>query len=185
MLCSCHGDSLRLLRPPDLSLQGRAPPRQMAVAFDPPQAWLNEEQRTGHPAVFLVRRMPVIHLVGQLAELGVQGFQAVGGLEAAPQSRKEPPAMEGQRLLQAFIQTGDGRAVEAPQLLTQLAQSRSGLGIRRGARRPVAVADARPPADPSGDSAPRSRACATDTAGRGPGPRAPSERLCAAPWPRR
>ena len=73
----------------------------------------------------------MIHLVGQLAELGVQGFQAVGGLEAAPQSGKEPETMEGQRLLEAFIQAGDGRDVEAPQFLTKLAQSRPGLGIRR------------------------------------------------------
>ena len=96
MACSCHGDFLRLPRSPDLSLQGRAQQRQMAVAFDPPQARLDEDQRTGHPAVFLVRGAPVIHLVGQLAELGVQGFKAVGGLQADPQSRKEPQAMEGQ-----------------------------------------------------------------------------------------
>lgn len=103
----------------------------MAVAFDSPQARLDEDQRTGHQAVFLVRGPPVIHLVGQLAELGVQGLQAVGGLEAAPQSRKELQAMEGHRLLEAFIQTGDGRDVEAPQLLTKLTQGRPGLGLRR------------------------------------------------------
>ena len=103
MACSCHGNFLRLPRPLDLSLQGRAQQRQMAVAFDPPQAWLDEDQRTGHPAVFLVRSAPVIHLVGQLAELGVQGLHAVGGLQAAPQSRKEPQAMEGQCLLEAFV----------------------------------------------------------------------------------
>ncbi|MEP6933526.1 MAG: hypothetical protein ABI988_06245 [Nitrospirota bacterium] len=52
MSCSCHSDSLRLLRPPDLSLQGRAQLRQVTVAFDPPQAQLDEDERTGHPAVF-------------------------------------------------------------------------------------------------------------------------------------
>ena len=62
----------------------------MAVAFDPPQARLDEDQRTGHPALFLVRGAPVIHLVGELAELGVQGFQAVGGLEADPQTEIGP-----------------------------------------------------------------------------------------------
>ena len=128
MSCSCHGDSLRLLRPPDLSLQGRAQQRQMAVAFDSPQARLDEDQRTGYPALFLVRRAPVIHLVGQLAELGVQGFQAVGGLEADPQSRKEPQAMEGQRLLDAFIQTGDGRDFEAWRVDYNHRWPRSSLG---------------------------------------------------------
>lgn len=39
----------------DPGLKGRAQQRQMAVAFDPPEAWLYEDQRTGHPAVILVR----------------------------------------------------------------------------------------------------------------------------------
>ena len=131
MSCSCHGDSLRLLRPPDLSLQGRAQQWQVTVAFDPPQARLDEAQRTGYPALFLVRRPPVIHLVGELAELRIQGFQTVGGLQAHPQNRKESQAMKRQRLLEAFVQAGHGREVDSPQLLTQLAQGRPGFGIRR------------------------------------------------------
>ena len=104
----------------------------MAVAFDPPQARLDEEQRTDHPALFLVRRAPMIHLVGQLAELRIQGFQTVGGLQAHPQNRKQPQAMQGQRLLQAFVQAGHGGDVDSPQLLAESAQGRSGLGLLDG-----------------------------------------------------
>jgi hypothetical protein len=57
----------------------------MAAAFDPSQARLDEDQRTGHPALFLVRRASVIHLVGELAaELRIHGFQTVGGLQGQP-----------------------------------------------------------------------------------------------------
>jgi hypothetical protein len=71
--------------------------------------------------------------------------------------------MEGERPLLVVIQTGDDRDVEGPQFLTQLAQGRPGLGIRRALvgllrRRRQAASE------PSGDSAPRSLACANDTA---------------------
>ncbi|MEP6933527.1 MAG: hypothetical protein ABI988_06250, partial [Nitrospirota bacterium] len=73
----------------------------------------------------------MIHLVGQLAELGVEGFQTIGGLQADPQNRKEPQAMKRQRFLEAVLQTGDSREVQPPQLLTQLAQGRPGVGVCR------------------------------------------------------
>src|ERR1022692_4897283 len=92
MQSSCNASFLHALGLPDLGLQGRAQLWEMAVAVDPPQARLDEEQRTGHPALFLVRRTPVIHLIGELAELRIQGFQTVGGLQAHPQYRKQPRA---------------------------------------------------------------------------------------------
>ena len=92
---------------------------------------LDEDQRTGYPALFLVRRAPMIHLVGQLTELRIQRFQTVGGLQAHPQHGKQPQTMQGQRLLQAFVPTGHGGDVDSPQLLAEPAQGRSGLGIRR------------------------------------------------------
>ena len=94
MQSSRNASSLHALGLPDLGLQRRAQLREMAVAFDPPQTRLDEDQRTGHPALFLVRRAPVIHLVGELAELGIEGFQTVGGLQADPQNRKQPQAMQ-------------------------------------------------------------------------------------------
>ena len=54
----------------------------------------------------------VIHLVGELAELRIQGFQTVGGLPAHPQHLKQPQAMQGRRLLQAFVQADHGREVD-------------------------------------------------------------------------
>ena len=72
----------------------------------------------------------MIHLVGELAELRIQGFQTVGGLQAHPQHWKQPQAMQGQRLLQAFVQAGHGREVDPPQLLAESAQSCSSLGLR-------------------------------------------------------
>lgn len=90
MSCSCHGDSLRLLRPLDLSLQSRAQERQVPVAVDPPQARFDEDERTGHPAVFLVRGAPVIHCVGQLAELGVQRFRPLVVFRLPPRAGESP-----------------------------------------------------------------------------------------------
>ena len=49
----------------DLRPQGQLELGQMAVAFDPPQARLDEAQRTGHPALFLVRRAPGSRKRGQ------------------------------------------------------------------------------------------------------------------------
>jgi hypothetical protein len=112
---------------PGLGLQCRPQLREMAVTFDLPQAGLNEAQRTGDPALFLLRCASVIHLVGELAELRIQGFQTVGGLQAHPQHWTQPQAMQGQRLLQAFAQVGHGREIGPPQLLAESAQSRPSL----------------------------------------------------------
>ena len=80
---------LPVLGSADLGLERRAEPRQVAVAFDPPQARFDGQQRAGDPAVFLVRRAPVIDLVGDLAELGIERFQTVGGLQADPERLEE------------------------------------------------------------------------------------------------
>jgi len=95
MQSSCNASSLHALGLPDRGLQGRAQLREMAVAFDPPQARLDEEQRTGYPPLFLGRRTPVIHLIGELAELRIQGFQTVGGLQAHPQKLETAPRYAG------------------------------------------------------------------------------------------
>ena len=114
MQSSCNASSFHAFSLPALGLQRRPQLREMAVAFDPPQARLDEAQRTGYPALFLVRRTPVIHLVGELAELRIQGFHTVGGLQAHPQHWKQPQAMEGQCLLQSFVQAGHGGEVDFP-----------------------------------------------------------------------
>ena len=90
MQSSCTASSFHAFRLPALGLQRRPQLRERAVAFDPPQARLDEAQRTGDPALFLVRRTPVIHLVGELAELRIQGFQTVGGFQAHPSSGNSP-----------------------------------------------------------------------------------------------
>jgi hypothetical protein len=71
MQSSCNASSFHAFSLSDLGLQGRAQLWEMAVAFDPPQARLDEAQRTGYPALFLVRRTPVIHLIGARAELRI------------------------------------------------------------------------------------------------------------------
>jgi len=53
----------------------------MPVAFDPPQLRFYGQQRAGDPAVLLIGRAPVIDLVGDLAELDVDRFQTIGGLQ--------------------------------------------------------------------------------------------------------
>ena len=55
-----------------------------AVALHPLKVGLDEEQRAENQALFLVRHAPMIHLVGELAELRIQGFQIVSGLQANP-----------------------------------------------------------------------------------------------------
>jgi len=95
MQSSCNASSFHAFSLPDRGLQGRAQLREMAVAFDLPQAGLDEAQRTGDPALFLLRCASVIHLVGELAELRIQGFQTVGGLQAHPRHAESvsPPGL--------------------------------------------------------------------------------------------
>ena len=127
MQSSCNASSFHVFSLPGLGLQCCPQLREMAVAFDPPQAGLGEAQRTGTPALFLVRRAPVIYLVAERAELRIQGFQTVGGFQAHAQQWKQPQAMEGQCLLQSFVQAGHGGEVDPPQLLAESAQSRPSL----------------------------------------------------------
>ena len=103
----------------------------MPVAFDPPQARLDEDQRTGHPALFLVRRAPVIHLVGELAELGIQGFQTIGGLETDPQHGEYAQPMERECLLESLVQAVGSREVARAQFLSEPPQRRTGFRLRR------------------------------------------------------
>jgi hypothetical protein len=78
---------------PGLGLQCRPQLWEMAVAFDLPQAGLNEAQRTGHSTLFLVRRAPVIHSNGGTQPLGPvddaeeAGLQPQSSLYQCPQER--------------------------------------------------------------------------------------------------
>ena len=99
----------------------------MPIAFDPPQARLNEYQRAGDPPLFLVGRPPVIHLVRQLPELGVERFQTVRGLEADAQGGEHAEAMQRQRLLESLVQAGHGGEIHRSQCLPQPEQCRLGV----------------------------------------------------------
>jgi len=115
----------------DLPLQRGPELRHLAVAFDPPPPRFHHQQRAGDPPVFLLRRAPVIHFVRELPQLRIEGFQTVGRFEAHAQHRKQPQTMEGERLLQAFVQAGHGGEIDPPQFVTHPAQGRSGFGLRR------------------------------------------------------
>src|SRR3989338_3814017 len=119
MRSSRNTDSLLVLGPSDLSMKSGPEPRQMAVAFDPPQSRFDDQQRAGDPALFLVRRAPPVDLVGDLAELGIERFQTVRGLQTDAQGLKEAQPMQRERVLEPFIQTGCCRGVEPPQLFAQ------------------------------------------------------------------
>lgn len=100
------------------------------------------------------------------------GFQIVGGLEVHPQNRNQPKVMQYQHFLQTFIQAGHGGAVN----LSQFLRARPGQlrpWIYVASCRPVAIADAKPPAASSGDATPCSHACVTHTIGVLPGLRTP------------
>ena len=57
MQSSCNVSSFPAFSLPALGLQRRPQLREMAVSVDPPQTRLDEAQRTGYPALFLVRRV--------------------------------------------------------------------------------------------------------------------------------
>lgn len=90
----------------DLGLERRAEQRQMAEAIDPPQPRFNGQQRARDPTLLLVRRAPVVDLVGDLAELGIERFQAVRGLQTDAQGLEETQLVQRERVLEPFIQTG-------------------------------------------------------------------------------
>ena len=63
--------------------QNRCPQlRQGPIAFDPPQSRLNGQQRTGHPAVFLLAIAPSGDVAGQAPQLRIDRFQDVGRRKA-------------------------------------------------------------------------------------------------------
>ncbi len=101
----------------------------MPIAFDAAQARFDRQQGTGHPAMLLVRRPPPIHFVGQLPDLRQERLQTVGRLPTDAERFEEAQPMQGQRLLQAFVQAGRGRAVDRVQLVAELAQRRPGLRV--------------------------------------------------------
>lgn len=74
---------------------------EMPIAFDAPQARFDLHEGARHPAMLLLRGAPAIHLVRQLPELGVQGFQTLGGLEAAAQGAEDAKPMQRQGLFRA------------------------------------------------------------------------------------
>ncbi len=84
----------------------------MPVPLDPPQARLNGQQRTGHPALLLVGAAPAIDLVGVRADLREERLQAVGGLQADAEGAKQAHPVQGERLLQTLIEAADRRLVE-------------------------------------------------------------------------
>lgn len=91
----------------NLHLQRLLQQRQMSIAFDPPQMRLDSQHCTGHPPLFLLRGAPVIDLVAELPHLCMQGLQAVVGLQTDAQGLEEIKPMQGEGLLEAFIEAGD------------------------------------------------------------------------------
>jgi hypothetical protein len=77
-----NGSSFHAFSLPGLGLQCRPEVREMAVTFDPPQAGLDETQRTGAPALFLVRRAPAIH--------SNDGTQPLVPVDDAEEARLQP-----------------------------------------------------------------------------------------------
>ena len=125
----------------------------------------------GEPALLLVRGAPVVHLVRPLPDERVDGLETVGGLQARPQGPEDAQAVEGEGLLEALVETRDGRLVQEPEFLTAPEEGGLGLGI---ARPLVGLLELPAPARPGGPSAsrpPRSPACATGSVGRRPGRR--------------
>ena len=184
MQSSCNASSFHAFSLPDLGLQCRLQLREMAVTLDLPQAGLGETQRTGAPALFLVRRAPVIHLVAERTELRIQGFQPVSGFQAHPSNGNSP------RPWRVSVSSRPSSSLATAERLIPRSSWRSRPRAARAwhtsvARRPAGVDGARPLAESSADTARRSRAYATDSVGSGPGIRTPSEWRYAAPWPRR
>ncbi len=82
----------------DVRLQRGVQTRQMPIAFDAAHARCDGQQRTGHPAMFLIRRPPAIHFVGHLPDLRQERLQTIGSLQADAQHVKQAQPMQRQRL---------------------------------------------------------------------------------------
>ena len=103
----------------------------MPVAFDPPQARFDVQQRRGHPPLLLVTGPPAIDLVGPLADLGHDRLQTVGGLQAAAQGLEQSQPVQGQGLLEPLVQARDRGGVDEAELLPEPVEGRLRLGVAR------------------------------------------------------
>jgi hypothetical protein len=115
----------------DLPLQGTAEQRQRAMPPDPPQPRFDVQERRGHPAVLLVGGPPGGDLPRAALHEGVDGLQAVRGLQAGPEGPEDAQAVEGERLLEALVRARDGRLVQEPEFTAQPQQGALRLGVAR------------------------------------------------------
>jgi len=115
----------------DRALQGGSEERQGPEAPNPTEARLDVEERGREPALLLVRGAPVRDLVRPVADQGVDGFEAVGGLQADPQGPEDPEPVQGEGFLESLLQTLHGRFVYEPQFLAEPEERCLGLGVAR------------------------------------------------------
>jgi len=115
----------------DLRLKCSAEKRKRAIPSDPSQPGFDIEEGRGQPAVLLVGRPPGGDLGGPVPDEGVDGFQAVRGLQADPQGPEDAQAVQREGLLEALVETLDGRLVQEAQLLAAAEERRLGLGVAR------------------------------------------------------
>lgn len=70
------------------------------------------------PTLFLVAVPPVVDALHACLHSRVDRFEQVRRLQADPQLREDAQPMQGQRLLEAFVETRRRRGIEEPQFLT-------------------------------------------------------------------
>ena len=69
--------------------------------------------------MFLIGSLPVVDLGTTLLKQRVERLQAVGGLEALAEKRKDVEAVQGKRLLKAFCEARRRRFIAQRQFLVQ------------------------------------------------------------------
>jgi hypothetical protein len=84
-------------------LEGGPQEREPPVTLDPPQERLDVEQGGGNPAVVLIGRAPGGDAAEPPGEMGIDGLQTVGGLEAYAGLGEEAQAMQGERLPEGLL----------------------------------------------------------------------------------
>lgn len=108
----------------NLPLKRSAQRWQVPVALDPVQTRLDGQQRRGHPAVLLLGVAPPITLIGVGPELRIERLDAVRRLQADAQGAEQAQMMQGERLIQAFVEACDRRGVQEPQFGPKAEQRR-------------------------------------------------------------
>jgi len=89
-----------------LVLQLGVEPPEIPVALDAAKVLLGGQEGRGRPTKYHLAVLPAPPPIGPQANAGRGAFNDIGGAQATTRSRRQFPAINGDRLFQAFSQAG-------------------------------------------------------------------------------